>query len=252
MVMPEQMTNPHLSVIVPAFNEEARISTCVEQMTSYLSGKPFEWELIVVNDGSTDSTARIIAGLAAADSRVKAIDASHAGKGAAVKRGMLEAKGAWRFLADADLSMPPDNLSRFFDGPEGRPRYDVSIGSREAAGAERFNEPWIRHLIGRVFNWTVKVVAVRGIEDTQCGFKLYSAAAAETVFPLQRFDGWTFDVENLLIARKAGFTIGEVPIDWRHDLDSKRTLAGSIAAYLDIFRVRLNDILGRYREAGRR
>ena len=147
--------------------------------------------------------------------------------------------------------MPPENLGRFFaDG--GKPAYDVSIGSREAAGARRIGEPWSRHFLGRIYNWTVKLVALRGIEDTQCGFKLYSAEAANVVFPIQRLQGFAFDVENLFIARKAGFSIGEVPVDWQYYKGGKVTLASSVAAYLDIFRVRINQLLGRYRTERRR
>ena len=240
------METPYLSVVVPAYNEESRIADSLDRLTGYLSSVPYSWEVVVVNDGSDDRTAAIVREYALRERRVRLIDAPHGGKGAAVKRGMLESHGEWRFLSDADLSMPPESLARFFDGPDGRPRFDISIGSREAAGSRRFDEPWSRHMLGRVYNWTVKLVALRGIEDTQCGFKLYSAKAAETVFPVQRLNGWGFDVENLFVGRKAGFSIGEVPIDWQYNTDSKMTLSGGLGGYVEIFRVRLNHLLGRY------
>ena len=245
------MDNPFLSIVVPAFNEEPRIGASIERLKEFLTGFDRSWEIVVVDDGSSDRTAEIVAQYSETDSRIRVIRAAHGGKGAAVKRGMIEANGEWRFLSDADLSMPPDNLDRFFSGDNGEPQFDISIGSREAIGARRIDEPWIRHFLGRVYNWTVKVVALRGIEDTQCGFKLFSAEAAEAVFPAQRLNGWSFDVENLFIARKAGFTIGEVPIDWQYYEGSKMTCTGSAAAYFEIYRVRLNHILGRYRVSRR-
>lgn len=238
--------------MVPAFNEESRIGGSIERLRDYLQTFEKPWEIVVVDDGSSDRTAEIVDEQSKADGRVRLVKAPHAGKGAAVKRGMLEAKGEWRFLSDADLSMPPGNLQRFFSADGGTPAYDISIGSREAAGARRIGEPWSRHFLGRVFNWTVKLVALRGIEDTQCGFKLYSAEAANVVFPIQRLQGFAFDVENLFIARKAGFSIGEVPVDWQYYEGGKVTLVSSVAAYLDIFRVRLNQLMGRYRIARKR
>ena len=247
MMITARMDRPWLSVVIPAFNEESRIRSSLERMRTYLDGTGRSWEIVVVDDGSSDRTAALVEQAGADEPRIRLVRAPHGGKGAAVRRGMLEATGRWRFLSDADLSMPPENLGRFFAGEGGVPSFDVAIGSREAAGARRIEEPWSRHMLGRVFNWTVKIVALRGIEDTQCGFKLFSAEAAETIFPRQRLNGFTFDVENLFIARKAGFSIGEVPIDWQYFRGGQVTCGGSIQAYLDIFRVRLNHLLGRYR-----
>lgn len=241
------MDRPHLSIVIPAYNEESRIGSSLDRLREFLETFDQSWEIVVVDDGSSDATASIVEEHAETEPRMRIIRAPHGGKGAAVKRGMIEAKGEWRFLSDADLSMPPDNLPRFFDGPNGAPRFDVAIGSREAAGARRIEEPWARHFLGRIFNWTVKVVALRGIEDTQCGFKLYSSEAAEAVFPLQTLDGFSFDIEDLVIARNAGFTIGEVPIEWQYYEGGKVTLASSVRAYWDIFRIRVNQALGRYR-----
>ena len=200
----------------------------------------------MVNDGSSDSTASIVVKLSESDGRIKLIDLPHGGKGSAVRRGMDEARGEWRFLCDADLSMPIDNLARFFVGVDGHPEYDVAIGSREASGSRRFNEPKSRHVKGRLFNYAVKILALRGIEDTQCGFKLFSAESATKLFPHQSLDGWAFDVELLVMAKKAGFGVGEVPIDWYYGEGSKMTLAKGIVAVLDVAKVGLNNLLGRY------
>ncbi len=200
----------------------------------------------MVNDGSSDSTASIVVKLSESDGRIKLIDLPHGGKGSAVRRGMDEARGEWRFLCDADLSMPIDNLARFFVGVDGHPEYDVVIASREASGSRRFNEPKSRHVKGRLFNYAVKILALRGIEDTQCGFKLFSAESATKLFPHQSLDGWAFDVELLVMAKKAGFGVGEVPIDWYYGEGSKMTLAKGIVAVLDVAKVGLNNLLGRY------
>jgi dolichyl-phosphate beta-glucosyltransferase len=242
-----RLDSPYLSIVVPAFNEESRIGGSLERLRDYLQSFDRPWEIVVVDDGSSDRTAKIVEERAEIDERIRLIIAPHMGKGAAVQRGMMEATGEWRFLSDADLSMPPENLGRFFSADGGKPAYDISIGSREAVGARRIDEPLSRHILGRIYNWTVKLVILRGIEDTQCGFKLYSAEAANAVFSVQRLQGFAFDVENLFIARRAGFSIGEVPVDWQYYEGGKVTLASSVAAYLDIFRVRINQLLGRYR-----
>ena len=242
----------YLSVVIPAFNEEVRIASTVKSIVGYLSewlpdsNSSRDWEVLVVNDGSSDSTASIVVKLSESDGRIKLIDLPHGGKGAAVRRGMDEARGEWRFLCDADLSMPIDNLVRFFAGVDGHPEYDVAIASREAPGARRFNEPKSRHVKGRLFNYAVKILALRGIEDTQCGFKLFSAESATRLFPHQSLEGWAFDVELLVMAEKAGFGVGEVPIDWYYGEGSKMTLAKGIVAVLDVAKVGLNNLLGRY------
>ena len=241
------MESPFLSVIVPAYNEELIIADSIDQLCSYLSNMSYSWELIVINDGSNDKTEKIVDDITKENGKVHLVNAAHRGKGAAVKLGMLTAKGQWRFLSDADLSMPPNNISRFFSGPNGIPDFDVSLGSRETVGSKRFDEPFSRHLLGRIYNWTVKLIVIRGIADTQCGFKMYSAKAAQIVFSLQRLNGWGYDVENLFLANKIGLSIGEIPIDWRYHNGGKMTLAGGINGYFEIFRVRFNHLLGRYR-----
>ena len=243
-----------LSVIVPAYNESARIAHTISAVVSEIDRLGVEAEVIVVDDGSNDRTASIIADASRVDPRVKLLQFPHAGKGAAVRRGMLDASGAWRFLADADLSMPISEIGRFLAFAEGfgaaspsdATHADVLAGSREAAGATRIGEPWPRHAIGRVFNWLVKLIVLRGVDDTQCGFKLFSARAAETLFPLQRLDGFGFDVEILFLARRGGLVIREVPVTWKYGRESKVSLASGARGFLDLVTIRWNQVRGAY------
>lgn len=239
------MTQTFLSVVIPAYNEEERIIPTLTQVCHYLASRDYSWEVLVVDDGSADDTGPVVQEFAQGHPRVRLTHNPHRGKGYAVKTGMLAAKGEYRFLCDADLSMPIDNLSRFL-AEDIRP-YDVAIGSREVSGARRFREPSYRHLMGRVFNWVVQLLAVPGIKDTQCGFKCFTQAAAVTLFPLQRIEGFGFDVEILFLARLHRFRIVEVPIDWYHVEHSK------VSPWRDTFRmfaeavsVRWNHWRGRY------
>jgi glycosyltransferase involved in cell wall biosynthesis len=243
---------PFISIVIPAYNEEACIDQTLADVVAELNRLGQAWEVLVVDDGSTDRTREIVSAWQAADFRVRLIAAPHLGKGGAVRRGMLEAGGAWRFLADADLSMPIHELARFLPGP-GVPVADMLIGSREAAGARRIEEPWHRHALGRVFNLAAKILVVGGISDTQCGYKLFSAGAATTLFPLQRLDGFGFDCEILFLARRAGFTVREIPVTWTYRTSTKVTALAGGDGFVDLLRVRWNQLRGRYSAlAGRR
>ncbi|MBI4485348.1 MAG: glycosyltransferase family 2 protein [Acidobacteria bacterium] len=241
------MDKPILSVVIPAYNESKRLLDTLQRCTARLQDITPSWEIIVVDDGSEDDTRAIAGGVAERDARVRLIAAAHAGKGAAVRRGMLAARGRWCFFADADLSMDLNQLPRFLATDA-----DVIIASREAPGATRVGEPWSRHLIGRVFNLFVRLVAVPGIRDTQCGYKLFSAQAVERLFPAARLNGFAFDVELLYLARRAGLRIREVPIMWLYQTGSRVRLRSGVAAFVEILEIRWNDLLGRYDAAARR
>jgi len=239
---------PAFSVVVPAYNEAAGIADTVQRLTRYLAGTAFSWEIVIVDDGSADATVATVEALAAADSRIRLVRGGRHGKGAAVRRGMLEASGAWRFMADADLSMPPGNIARFVAELKGaEPAPHVLIGSREAPGSERVGEPWRRHVVGRAFNLLVQAVVLPGIQDTQCGFKLFSAEAATALFPRTTIAGFAFDVEVLTLARLAGYGVREVGIEWHCRPDSRVSGWRGAAAFADILRVRWNGWTGRYR-----
>jgi dolichyl-phosphate beta-glucosyltransferase len=232
------VATPFLSVVVPALNEESCIGAFVDQMRGELSMRVPSWEIVVVDDGSTDRTRAIVEGEARADGRIRLITGPHRGKGAALQQGMAAATGEWRFMADADLAMPVDNLTRFLALVDAEHPPDIIIGSREAPGSQRVGESWWRHVVGRAFNWIVRTVAVRGIADTQCGFKLLKAAAADVVFPRMTITGFAFDVEMLFLARRAGLDVREVGIVWHGRGDSRVGLGRGAAAFADILRIR--------------
>ena len=223
-------------MVVPAFNEETRIASCIERLREYLPTAVPSWEIVVADDGSEDRTGEIVSTIAATDPRVRLLSLPHKGKGSAVRHGLLEARGEWLFIADADLAMPPDNLTRFFDCRD-KTGAAVVIGSREAPGSHRVDEPLTRHLIGRAFNWLVRVVAVPGIADTQCGFKLLSARAVEGICPQMSIDGFAFDVEMLSLARRHGFDVREVGIVWHGNRDTRVGLGRGAAALWEVLRI---------------
>jgi len=236
-----------ISIVVPAFNEAANIESTINRLRAYLDGEQLSWEIIVVDDGSRDATVALVRAMAARDPRVRITLGSRRGKGAAVRRGMLEAHGAWRFMADADLSMPPDNIGRFFAVMRESPTTDILIGSREAAGAQRIGEPWRRHAAGRLFNYLTQALGVRGIRDTQCGFKLFHGAVAHDLFSRMRVRGFSFDVEVLMMAQRRGYRIAEVPVPWQYGTETKVSpIRDSWRNLHDVLTVRWFALRGRY------
>lgn len=250
-----------LSLVVPAYNEEARLPDSLGRIMAYLATQAYEWEVVVADDGSEDDTAAVAESFAARDGRIRLVRLPHRGKAAAVRGGVMAARGRLSFICDADLSMPIDELGKFlpcFD--EG---YDVAIGSREAPGAKRYNEPYYRHLMGRVFNRLVRVLTVGGFQDTQCGFKCFKAEVARDLFnrsQLYRADGGPikgplvtgFDVELLFLAVRSGYRVAEIPIDWYYAKGSKvRPVRDTFAMVGDVLRVRWNDLRGKYDERPR-
>lgn len=240
------MAKPFLSVIVPAYNEERRIGPTLEILVGYLSTQTFEWEVLVVENGSDDGTVEVLNSWAAEVEQVRLVSLPQAGKGLAVREGMLEAAGKYRFMCDADMSMPVEYLDIFL--ARMAERYDVVIGSRQIEGARRFGEPPGRHLMGRVFNWVVQLIAVGGFQDTQCGFKMFRGNVAEDLFRKQRTKGWGFDVEILYMAVTKKMRVLEMPIDWYHEPSSKiNPVSDSIEMVKDTVLARWRGIMGAYR-----
>lgn len=237
---------PFLSIIIPAHNEEARLPRTLPRVLDHLSRQDYSAEVVIVDSGSRDATAEIARQFAREDARLRLIQVDRPGKGLAVRRGMLGASGRYRFICDADLSMPIEEVNRFLPPQLGE--VEIAIASREVPGAVRYGEPTYRHLIGRAFNTLVRVLAIPGIQDTQCGFKCFRSDLAEDLFQHQRIEGWTFDVEVLYIALRRGYRIVEVPIPWYYNEGSRvRMIRDSIAMFTDLFRIRYNDWRGRYR-----
>jgi dolichyl-phosphate beta-glucosyltransferase len=239
------MERPFLSIVVPAYNEERRLPETLPRIVDFVRAQTYPSEVIVVDDGSTDATAGVVEDIAAQAPSVRLIRNEHRGKGYAVKMGVLEAAGEYIFLCDADLSMPIEEVASFL--PPALAEYDVAIGSREVKGARRYDEPGLRHLMGRVFNTLVRLLAVRGFQDTQAGFKCFARQAAHEMFPYQTMDGFGFDVEILFIAQKRGYRIVEVPINWYYMSNSRVSpVSDSVRMFREILQVRMNDWRGLY------
>ena len=227
----------NLSVIIPAFNEERRLPATLERLITFLEARDWDWEIRVVDDGSRDGTPQVVEHHSTVQPRIVLQQEPHRGKGGAVRAGMLRATARYRFLCDADLSMPASELPRFL--PPLTQDADIAIGSREGAEARRVGEPWRRHFSGRVFNWAIQAIAIKGIPDTQCGFKMFTADAADRVFSRVTIDGWAFDVEALAIARALGLRIAIVPIEWHYRPESQVSLSRDAWRMLrDVWHVR--------------
>ena len=239
------MNSPFLSIIIPAFNEEVRLPSTLAQVRDFIHRQPFASEVIVIENGSTDGTLGIAQAFASEVPHFTVIHEERKGKGLAVKRGMLEARGDCRFMCDADLSMPVDEISRFL--PPLVEDFDVAIASREAAGARRYNEPVYRHLGGRAINLVIRSLALPGLQDTQCGFKCFRGEIARELFTNLTISGWSFDVEILYLARMRGCRIAEIPIPWYFNPQSKLSLVSdTIRMVSDIFKIRRNARQGVY------
>jgi dolichyl-phosphate beta-glucosyltransferase len=234
-----------LSVVIPAFNEGSRLASTLKEVAGYLRRHPWDWEIRVVDDGSSDDTCKVVEQRLREESRIVLQKEPHRGKGAAVKAGLLNARGAFRFMCDADVSMPVTELERFL--PPRPAEFDVAIGTREGQGARRIGEPVLRHVAGRVFNRAVQRLIVPGINDTQCGFKMFTARAAERIFPLVTIDGWAFDLEVLYIARHQRLRIVEVPIEWHYRPESQlRLLRDGAEMFRELLRIRARAARGLY------
>ena len=242
------MTTPYLSVVIPAYNESGRLPQSLRRIHEFLSGWGRSYEILVVDDGSADDTAR-----RAKESQGPTLtvlrNETNRGKGYSVRRGMLAARGDHRLMTDADLSTPIEELDRLLAAQD--EGFDVVIGSRALPGAKiEIHQPWYRENMGRVFNLLVRVLAVPGLHDTQCGFKLFSARAANEVFGAGLLDGFSFDVEALFLARRFGYRIAELPVTWRNDAATRVGMVGGFLAFPDLLRIRFHHWLGRYRPGG--
>ena len=239
------MSETFLSIIIPAHNEAQRLPPSLEKIKTFIQTQDYSVEVLVVENGSTDDTFETARSYQSEFPGLRVFHEEKRGKGLAIRRGMLEAAGEYRFLCDADLSMPIEQVNRFL--PQALGSVDIAIGSREVPGAKRYEEPGYRHLIGRGFNTMVRWLVLPGLQDTQCGFKCFRGEVADRVFRLQTMEGMSFDAEVLYIGRKLGYHVQEVAIDWYYNPDSRvRLFQDSLQMAVDLIKIRMNDNRGLY------
>ncbi len=242
-----EIANGSLSVVIPAYNEEPRIPDTLRAVSRYLENTLEDYEIIVVDDGSSDRTADVVRGIRRELPRISLISyPSNCGKGYAVRTGVLSSKDDLVLICDADLSTPIEEIERLrtFLAND----FDIAIGSRGLQDSDiAVRQPWYRERMGKVFNAFVRTLVVGGIKDTQCGFKLFKGRVARTLFAKNRIDGFAFDVEILFLARKEGYKIKEVPVRWLNSPNSRvKIMSDPLKMFLELFKIRGNWLLGRY------
>lgn len=240
--MTAEHPGPFLTVVIPAYNEEKRLRPTLDRMGEYFSGQSYSVETIVVDNASSDRTAET-----AREAGVTVLSEPRRGKGAAVRTGMLAGRGRHLLFSDADLSTPIEEIEKLMAAM--REGYDVAIASRALPNSNlAVRQPWYRELIGRTGNLLVRLMAVRGIADTQCGFKLFSRDVGHRLFGAQRVTGIAFDMEVLFLAQRLGLRIAEIPVTWIDSPDTRiNRVTDSLDALKDLVRIRINWSLGRYR-----
>jgi len=238
----------YLSIVIPAYNEERRLPKTLEAIDDYLRQQPYDYEIIVVNDGSKDTTATVCEGMSSVIKNLKLIDnKENKGKGAVVRQGMLEGQGDFRLFTDADNSTSIDQIEKMWI--EFKNGYDIIIGSRNVKGAVLDPpQPFLRQIIlGEGFKLFRKIIiGLWKIQDTQCGFKCFTGEAAGKIFPKCKINRFAFDPEILVIAKKLGYKIKETPVLWKNDPESKVKLKGMVKMAIDLVKIRLNMIKGFY------
>ena len=237
-----------LSVIIPAYNEENRLPKTLRLMSAYLTKQPYDYEIVVVNDGSQDSTAEVLRSAVSQIPNLKLIDnKKNQGKGAVVRQGMIESKGDYRLFTDADNSTSMEQVEKMW--PWFEKGFDVVIGSRDIKGAVLDPpQPWIRKIVlGEGFKLIRKIIlGLWRIQDTQCGFKCFSGKAAQDIFSKVKTRGFNFDVESLILAKRFGYRIKEIPIKWVNDTESKVKIKHIFKMFKDMIKLRKDLILGKY------
>ncbi len=240
--MPEEC---FFSLILPAYNEEKRLPDCLDKVSAFVSTFEKTIEVLLIENGSSDRTFEMGRKFAQDHPWFKVYHLDKSGKGNAVRFGMMEAHGRYRMFADVDFAMPIEGIYKFI--PPALTDADLAIASRKTAGAVSHNERFIRKIFSRGFNLIVQILAAPGIHDTQCGFKCFTAEAAERIFAVQQIDGWAFDAELLFIARHFGYSIVEVPIEVFYDENSKiNVFRDPLNMLLDLLKIRKNYREGKY------
>lgn len=238
---------PSLSIIIPAYNEEVVIKKTLEKVAEYLEKRYPSYEIIVVCDGCKDNTARLAEEAAKANHKIQVLDRkTNMGKGFSVRQGCLEAKGNYVIFTDADLSTPIDEIEKLLKWLE--EGYDIAIGSRALKESDiQVRQAWYRQTMGKIFNLLVQTLAIKGIKDTQCGFKGFKKEVTRKIFQRQTINGFGFDVEVIYIARMLGYRIKEVPVRWLNRAASKvNPLTHPLQMLTDLIRIRLRGWKGAY------
>jgi len=243
------MDEIHLSVILPSYNEEKTIGNTLLAIDRYLSKQGYSYEIVVVNDGSKDKTAEIVGNFSDLVKNVKLLDNSvNHGKGWAVRQGMLAAKGKYRLIMDTDNSTTIEHLDRAW--PHFEKGCSVVIGSRDAKdvkGAKQaVPQSFLKRQMGNMGNLYIQILAVPGIWDTQCGFKIFAGEAAENIFKRCRVNRWGFDIEVLALAKKFGYKIGIIPVYWKNRAESKVKFSSYFGVLRDVLKIRWRLMTGRY------
>jgi glycosyltransferase involved in cell wall biosynthesis len=239
------LAKPFLSIVIPAYNEENRLPGSLEKVLEFTQAQSYKSEVIVVENGSSDHTYDIAQEFSLKHPVLRVLQETNRGKGLAVKMGILAAQGTYRFMCDADLSMPIAEINRFL--PPTIDNFDIVIGSREVDGAIRYNEPPYRHWGGRGINLVIRLMALPGIRDTQCGFKMFRGSIADELYPYQTLVNWSFDIELLFIARKRGYRILELPVPWYFNPETKLSpVKDAIRMGWDILSIQSNALRGVY------
>ncbi|HLW84546.1 MAG TPA: dolichyl-phosphate beta-glucosyltransferase [Candidatus Sulfotelmatobacter sp.] len=239
--------DPTYSIVVPAYNESARLGASLEKILSYIALQRWSAEVIVVNDGSTDHTAEIVRRLAERNSVLRLVEnPGNRGKGYSVRNGMLQARGRVVIFSDADLSSPIEEAPKLLQALDNGA--DIAIGSRWLrAELQTQRQPLHRQLFGRVFNLLLRITLGLQFKDTQCGFKAFQQASVQKIFPLQKIERWGFDPEILFLARKFGFRVQEVPVAWAHSGGTRISpLADGSRMFWEMLRIRWYDLTGKY------
>jgi dolichyl-phosphate beta-glucosyltransferase len=235
------------SIVIPAYNEGARLGATLERVLAYVNEQGEETEVIVVNDGSRDNTADIVRQFAASNPVLRLVDnPGNRGKGFSVRNGILNARGRVVIFSDADLSSPIEELPKLLQPL--REGADIAIGSRWLqSNLQTQRQPLHRQLFGRIFNLLLRTTLGLQFKDTQCGFKAFTAEAAQTIFPLQHIERWGFDPEILFLARKFGFKVREVPVAWGHSGGTRiNPLVDGSRMFMEMLRIRWYDLTGKY------
>ncbi len=237
----------YLSIVIPAYNEEKRIGNTLDNIINYLNKKDYKSEIIVVVDGSTDSTMNVIKEFGSKDSRIKATENKITrGKGYSVKKGILETRGKFALFTDADLSTPINEVEKLIHWLE--KGYDVAIGSRSLKDSQvEIHQPFVRESMGKIFNKIMSLLVCKGFKDTQCGFKCFKRQVINKIFSRQIIKGFAFDVEIILIAERHGFRVKEVPVRWLNSPHSKvNIIRDPLIMFCDLLRIKFYDLMKKY------